>query len=726
MDHGHMGNPPNLKSILPIKELFLGGFLCLAYALIIYSDFFFPWGAPAGGDILSLHLPSLMALKRSMLAGNPYPMWWQEVLCGVPAIPDISATLLNPLYLLLYWLEPLSVIKLQVLLCLVSSGWGLFLLCRQMSSLVVEKRPVDIVLFSMVFLGLTIFHGLLSFGHLGILSSVSLFIWSLISLNSLIKHASWFNAFPLGLIFGLGWLTGHPQFSVMTHELTFIWMLLQFGSTCKSKFKVFFIFSCSVLIGALIGSPQLYATFLHISETGRAATLDNQDFLSSGALTPLHLFRWCFPFAFGNAHHYWGQFTFYMGLPWGSGIWLILFILGWKGQTWQLKTILIYTFIMAFGYQTFLYDLHQEILPGAKLFRFPSRYIYMLIPFMMVFCYTGIHRVIKGEVNRLFTSTLFSLVALNLTFHFIPLSHWSVLPEHVQQRAAGKAGPNYWSLLISTIPILLHLSLQFKKGLWPFLIILLTLQTLISLANPFSNVKLHEVPQEQPQTNHRLLRSESDGHWRNLGLLQGELTIEGYSGLVPKPFRELVDTQAPQDFSKHNRLQLQELPINFLDFLGVQGKKNNPQPMVRFAKSFQPLDLRKNSVFSEGIQTQQHLIQNDFKTSFSLEELPESKGFSIDVLKSNSDHWEFNINNSEPGVLILTDNHHSLWKSTIGGMPTQIKPWLGSFKAIILPAGEHSVEFFIPKKSFFIFLGISIFSIMLSLSLTIRRFNLKR
>jgi len=717
-----MDSPQEMIQTRPHRYLFGGWLLCLGYTFIIYSDFFLPWGSPVGGDIISLHLPSLAALQRSMLEGNPFPMWWREILCGVPAIPDLSATLLNPLYALLFFFSPLAVIKLQVVLCLLASGLGLVTFCRQSHPGKKEgKHSAPTHLLVMAFLGLMIFRGLLSFGHLGILSSVTLFIWTLVALQHLHAKASLLTPFPLGLAFGLSWLTGHPQFTVMSHELAFIWLLFHMTSDWKKNGRLMALFWSAVVLGAIIGSPQLYATFLHISETGRYATLDNQEFLASGSLNALHLFRWLFPFSFGEAQSYWGQFTFYMGLPWGHGLWLLFLLAGLKGSGWRLKAICLYIIIMAFGYQTFLYAWHQELVPGAKLFRFASRYVYMLIPFLMLLFYRGSYRIISDTPPKWLYPALLSLSLSSSLLFFFPLEEWNALPQHVLERASRENPASLWLLPLALSPLFVAFFIWKKKSLSLILICFLANQIFISVANPFSNVKLDRVPNSSGEDLNSLYRSEHQGGWRNLGLLKGELTIQGYSGLVPRPFRELVDTQLAQDFSKHNRLQLKGLPTPFLEEIGVKREGNKSYPMIRYANSFQPLDLRKRSDFSQSIQHRQQQLEKKYMAKFPKTDLTSTEPQEIRVLIDQSDSWKIETSSKGPGVLLFMENHHPLWKAWINGQETEIETWLGSFKALLVPAGEHTIEFAIPKGTFFFFLTSSILTLIVSSVLTFRR-----
>jgi uncharacterized membrane protein YfhO len=55
---------------------------------------------------------------------------------------------------------------------------------------------------------------------------------------------------------------------------------------------------------------------------------------------------------------------------------------------------------------------------------------------------------------------------------------------------------------------------------------------------------------------------------------------------------------------------------------------------------------------------------------------------------------------SQPGYLVLTDTHYPGWQATVDGAPAEILVANHAFRAVVLGAGQHIVEFIYRPLSF--------------------------
>jgi hypothetical protein len=68
---------------------------------------------------------------------------------------------------------------------------------------------------------------------------------------------------------------------------------------------------------------------------------------------------------------------------------------------------------------------------------------------------------------------------------------------------------------------------------------------------------------------------------------------------------------------------------------------------------------------------------------------------------------------SQPGWLLLTDTYYPGWTATVAGQPTRIYRADGVFRGVIVPAGEHTVEFRFRPRSFMVGAAISFTTLLM-------------
>jgi hypothetical protein len=66
---------------------------------------------------------------------------------------------------------------------------------------------------------------------------------------------------------------------------------------------------------------------------------------------------------------------------------------------------------------------------------------------------------------------------------------------------------------------------------------------------------------------------------------------------------------------------------------------------------------------------------------------------TVEILDRSGDSWELQASLERPGLLVLAESDYPGWQATVDGDPTPIHVANLAFRAISLPAGEHSVRF---------------------------------
>lgn len=666
----------------------MGWALATATTLIAARGFFFPLDQLAGGDFITFREPFLRGLARG-LQEHAFPLWMPEVAAGVPAAGNVEINVFFPLYQLLRWLSPLAIIKIHVLLCLFSLFWGTARWSRAWSRVLKTQYLCGVLaVFSFSV------YGLLQYGHLSILSAVALLPWQMLLVHGMVESKQirqrLFSTVCLALLMGLQWTCAHPQFHMIHGEWLFLYALAV-GPSLKSTLSRRLLLLPAALLGVAVGWCQIQPLLQVMADTDR---LGATDLLSdSGILSLEDLAKWVLAFAFGRPGQYWGSGDFGFGQVFSSAP---LLMLCWAGRGCLPKTILLpvaFALLMALG--TPIYDLHQAVIPGADIFRYPSRYLYPLLPLLALAAahgFTGTKRpssmlLVMGSLAMAF------LLALNT---LAPLAE-SLLPARVFERWT----PLPWdaSFLVPLAGIA-SLLLAMRRGL-KSLLILPHLLFLILLAHP----SLPTHPDIQNDAKGRVL-VEQVGHRHNFGVETGVSTIQGYMSMLPGPFRQFLDTQAPQDWTRLTRLQVHGLSDPAAALMGVAERFDTLKDLESSAplphrsggawayliRDFHPLPYREASLHSETLRAHQDELQDRF-IAYAPTFQPAPGWLTLEPTSWHRESASFHVAVETPALLVFSMNQAPFWRAEVNGQDTEIWSWMNCMMAVPLKSGQHTVNF---------------------------------
>jgi hypothetical protein len=80
----------------------------------------------------------------------------------------------------------------------------------------------------------------------------------------------------------------------------------------------------------------------------------------------------------------------------------------------------------------------------------------------------------------------------------------------------------------------------------------------------------------------------------------------------------------------------------------------------------------------------------------------------IKIVEPNANHVQLTVNTPQAGFVVLTDTYYPGWQATVNGQPAQIWPANLAFRAVRLPAGQHTVDFTYRPRNFALGLWLSI------------------
>lgn len=121
------------------------------------------------------------------------------------------------------------------------------------------------------------------------------------------------------------------------------------------------------------------------------------------------------------------------------------------------------------------------------------------------------------------------------------------------------------------------------------------------------------------------------------------------------------------------------------------------------------------------LDTFQKLFSNSFSASnsavlqrnLSLNNSNEVVNGKADVLEYKPNYIKISAETDKESLLVVPDNYYPGWIATIDGNETEILRTNYTFRSVVLPEGNHTVEFFYRPTSFSLGLSVSIFAMVL-------------
>jgi hypothetical protein len=468
-------------------------------------------------------------------------------------------------------------------------------------------------------------------------------------------------------------------------------------------------------------------------------------------------------------HRYWGRRDLKLHTEYVGVIPFLLALIGLlysKRKKLKLFFILfgLFALIVAFGGYTPLYYLIYYLIPGMSKFRSPAM-IFNLFSFAVaVLAAAGVQALMDGQSGKkLFRNLLIGLgSALLLGFVFTGakdgmtsmLSGFAARGWGAQAlwQGYGEMVRGYWTafaiLLLGALLIWLLAKRKVPLVWWAAMAGLLIFAELwrvdakfMKVVSPGDYFSKDEVVRvlEGDKSLYRVmpLQVHQSGNYLKLFNVQ---TVGGESPNPLRRYNEFVGVNAQRllpDF--HNILDLNGL--NFMSILGVkylllQQPLNHPDftiydscyggqvKIYRYQKALPRAWLAGNyEVITKEAGILDRIRQTDFDPANSviLEEQPE--GFvspkqvqgivTVDEYQPNQ--IKLSVEAPAPSIMVISENHYPAWQAYLDGQPVKTYRADYTFRAVVVPAGKHKVEFKYQSKPFNTGLAISLVSALVVL-----------
>lgn len=743
------------QNFLPIPgDLLIGGY----FPWLDYKwgyEVGVPVKNPALSDVISYAYP-LRNLVVELIKGGNMPFWNPFIFSGIPLLADWQAATFYPLNIFMILLGSLEGWTIMIILQPLFSMFFMFGLLRTFKiSTLGSVFGAFIFAFSaymLIFLEFTYLQG---------------GIWLPLLILAIEKYINekkqiWATLTSITIFFILS--AGNFQISLFSLIISISFFIfrsnqLNLSKSLFIKFFIFYILGVGLIAIQLIPTIELFLNSIR--------SLDSNIVHQNFGLIPLKdIVRLLAPDFFGNpATHNSTAFLYhetsgYFGII--PLIFVIYAVIKEKSFIGFFFTIvflvsLLLLFDTPFGKIPF--DLKIPLISTS----YASRILYLLTFSAAILAALGMDRLKKIDKNLLKINLVIFAVLIGICLGLSLVKQLSTYyPASIDISLRNLILP----ILIASFSLVI-LKTNLKLKIISSLLILITIFDLFRFGwkyNPFVSKDL--IYPKTPSINFltdnsnsfRIEREKSEVFPPNTWMAYGLTSPSGYNPLALRNYAQFYNIytgNSPED-GVSRYLELGNYSAPLLDLLGVKylvvAKRENNKitkdtgnissniSSPKLKKVFEDKSLvvlENTQVLPRVILYDQYDISKkyfvalekiykgyDFRRRIILDQEIEHKSPKLDIVdraeilsyKANEVIIETNIKNS--AILMLTDTYYPGWKVSINNAESKILLADGIFKAVSVPRGTSIVKFNFEPRSFYIGLGISLFSLILIIILT--------
>lgn len=738
-------SPFFLKNLVPFSSTYLVNFFSPWNA---YSGFAGPVKNNAMPDVLNQIYPWKKFTIETFLSGQ-FPIWNPYSFSGTPHLANYQSAVLSPFNILFFVLPFIDAWSLLILLAPLLAGIFTYLFVRSLSA---SKIGSTISAISFMLCGFII-----TWLSYGTLSYAILFApLALFAIEKFYQDQKFRYLTLLALTIPLDFFSGHFQISIYFLIIVIVYALYKFINT--KNLLLFSKIISTIFLGILICAVQLLPTIeLYLQS------------LRSSIFSPTEIIPWSYlptliaPDFFGNPvtrNDWLGHYA-----EWSAYIGVVPLMLSVYSLTIKKKSQTFFLFFfgiisLLFGFNSPLISiiakLHIPVISTSAVSRIVAIYCFMLAC-ASAFGFDQLRNDISKNKFRklalfllavlLFFGILWSLVGFKI---FIPVDKVVIARNNL-------VFPTLIFALFS-LSCFSSLILKNKKALivFGFLILIVTSADLLRFAvkwQPFDPKRL-----VYPTTPIVKEFKEISGQDRVLGNLGGEAmtyynlqSLEGYDALYIKRYGEFVASiedgeikESPRSvvvFPKNGKYTfpaMNLLGVKYIVHKVADSNKVWTFPVWKFSENNLTLIyndgvyqvFKNNSSLPRAFLTTNYKVENDkqkiidelFNSKESLRTLileknPNFKQSGPIVEKTEITEYRPNnisvkYDSKTSAILFLSDNYYPGWKAYIDGKEQEILRADYTFRAVVVPGGNHSVKFKYQPESFKIGVFVSVFGVI--------------
>jgi hypothetical protein len=675
--------------------------LVFQHGILLQHDLF-------ASDLLHNQFPYRAFAGKWMSHGN-FPLWMPDVFSGLPYLPQIEA---GPLYLpniVLFGLfDPYVALNLSIVFTFLLGAFGAFLLARAYGADTISASLAGLVF---ALSGFNVSH----VKHMSMHEAAAVLPWMVLCLEKLLRSKAtvWFVCLALATAFQV--TAGHPQ--IVYYSLLFLCVRFAFflahglvkerkkldASVLRPLAAKTMGVVLAVVLGLGVCGVQLVTTYRFNQDSIRSAGLDWR----SASAFPYHLpdmLTFVHPSASGMMERmsYHGTIEWenygYVGIV--ALILILVSVLFVRGRiVWFYLGALLGSMILVVGPATPLYKWLWNVLPGMRLFRFPTRFLVIVSLSAAMLSALGATYVAK-RIGKTRGRTLAGITVVGLFLVlFVDLFYWQRMRMPIDdlagwrreipvqavigERGAGERiyclfGPEFW-----------HLAYQDSRGfLGGFEHYRLAGEL------PYGNLSvLYGLSSADGYTNMLDGRTASFWMWYNTPMLSQIFQPPKYdrkSQRVTEEFASLLNLA-------NVRYLVTPVPVKNENFvIRKDGQVKVYENKTALPRAYLAYNWRGVATIDEAASW---LFAREHNSIPAIEGVRSSaRGDSgrvvqVHIRAEKPDRLEIDVQPLSEAYLILTDSFDPGWRVEIDGEPDKILPANGYQRAVKVGADAREVAF---------------------------------
>ena len=715
--------------------------LCfLVFDLTFFFKLFYPHAkiivTPefSGGDTTIVHLPyrffDCQEIKKALV-----PLWSKNMSFGYPLLGEGEIGAFNPINIITCILfDYKTAFNVSVLLYTFIGQMGLYYFILQLG----------FSIFAGIYLGLLFpFAPLLIMNYMQILLVYPLFYLPYIftAVLKVIKKQNKKNVGLLTAAVFFQFTVSHYQVFFMSTIITFVFLLIWlYLNKLSNKRKIIFLVFIAYFIALLLAGPQTLPALEFFNNTNRSSS--NYAITYDQNLKVKQLATLIYPYFFGrpqNGSYAFGKITdpwegeyFIYYLPFAF---LLLGIWSFLRQKHKSYTVFLLLFtlaeLLALGKNSPIYIIHS--LPFFSSFRFPSRYNLLTVFFLCVLSAYGYQYFIakiKNNSFRIFVTLIVAIILLFESSRFFSDFHMLTNSENlfVSHPMTKFLKNNKLERLFTTYLADEQVNEAYLKNGYNNSYLYYDFITEFMMGNTSI---VYQVQAFNNKAGPQLKRSNYFYTYMNDYLLKDDKTAS-LSALAQNAL-----SMAGIDYV----LSPVKLSNNFLKLVYSQGQDNH-YPYATYAyqnsQSKSRFQFYTSLVPVYTLTDFENRLKADKPLDYAMVEDPAlaakfKQGAKIYpsymVLKDTDTHTAIATKINTDSYLVMADTYYPGWKAYVDGHETPLYQTNIMFRGIVLPKGQHTVEFIFFPYSFYVGSAVSIFTgiVLLGSVICLRRIKrLKR